>query len=132
MKPITAKVGKALQVGTKLKCVDNSGAKEVQIIAVKGYHGVKNRIPGCGVGSLVIAAVKKGVPKMKHEVVHAVIVRQRKEYKRPNGMRMKFEDNAVVIVSDKGEPKGTRIKTPIAKEAVERFSMIGKIATTVV
>ena len=132
MKAISAKVTKGLQVGTRCKCVDNSGAKEVQIIAVKGYHGVKNRLPRCGVGSLVIAAVKKGVPKMKHEVVHAVIVRQRKEYKRPNGMRIKFEDNAVVIVSEKGEPKGTRIKTPIAKEVVERFSMIGKIATTVV
>ena len=132
MKPITAKVSQALQVGTRLKCVDNSGAKEVQIIAVKRYHGVKRRVPRCGVGSLVIAAVKKGVPKMKHEVVHAVIVRQKKEYRRPSGMRIKFEDNAVVIVSEKGEPKGTRIKTPIAKEAVERFSMIGKIATTVV
>ena len=132
MKPMSAKISPALQVGTRLKCVDNSGAKEVQIIAVKGYHGVKNRIPRCGVGSLVIVAVKKGIPKMKHEVLHAVIVRQRKEYRRPNGMRMKFEDNAVVIVSEKGEPKGTRIKTPIAKEVVERFSMVGKIATTVV
>ncbi|MBU3905328.1 MAG: 50S ribosomal protein L14 [Nanoarchaeota archaeon] len=132
MKPITSTISKALQVGSRLKCVDNSGAKEAEIIAVKGYHGVKNRVPRCGVGSLVIVAVKKGIPKMKHEVLHAVIVRQKKEYRRPNGMRIKFEDNALVIVSEKGEPKGTRIKTPIAKEAVERFSMIGKIATTVV
>lgn len=132
MKAISAKVTKGLQVGTRVKCIDNSGAKVVEIISVKGYHGVKRRVPGCGVGSLVIAAVKKGNPKMKHEVVHAVIVRQSKEYRRPNGMRIKFEDNAIVLVNEKGEPKGTRIKTPIAKEAVERFSMIGKIATTVV
>jgi len=132
MKPVSAKVTRGLQVGTRVKCIDNSGAKEVQIISVKGYHGVKNRIPGCGVGSLVVAAVKKGDPKIKHEVVQAVVVRQSKEYRRPNGMRIKFEDNAVVLVNEKGEPRGTRIKTPIAKEAVERFSVIGKIATTVI
>jgi large subunit ribosomal protein L14 len=131
MKSISAKVSNGCQVGTYLKCVDNSGAKELQVIAVKNYKGVKNRIPGCGVGSLVVCAVKKGDPKIKHEVVLAVIVRQHKEFRRPNGMRVKFEDNAGVIVSEKGEPRGTRIKTPIAKEAVERFSMICKIATSV-
>jgi len=132
MKSISAKVTKGLQVGSRIKVVDNSGAKEIEVISVKGYHGVKKRIPGCGVASLVIAAVKKGTPKVKHEVVHAVIVRQAKEYKRPSGMRIKFEDNAAVLVNEKGEPRGTRIKTPIAKEVVERFSTIGKIATTVV
>lgn len=131
MKPMTARVSKGLQVGSYLKCVDNTGAKIIQVIAVKGHHGVKRRVPGCGVGSFVICAVKKGDQKIMHEVVHAVIVRQHKEYRRPNGMRIKFEDNAGVIVNEKGEPRGTIIKTPIAKEAVERFSMIGKIATTV-
>lgn len=132
MKSISATVSRGLQVGSRIKCVDNSGAKEVELISVKGYRGVKNRIPGCGVGGLAMAAVKKGDPKIKHEVVNVVIVRQKKEYRRPNGMRVKFEDNAVVIVNEKGEPRGTIIKTPIAKEAVERFSMIGKIATSVI
>ncbi|MDD5416362.1 MAG: 50S ribosomal protein L14 [Candidatus Aenigmarchaeota archaeon] len=131
MKPISAKVPHSLQVGSYLKCVDNTGAKELQIIAVKGYKGVKKRIPGCGVGGFVVCAVKKGDPKIKHEVVHALIVRQHGEFRRPNGMRVRFEDNAAVIVNEKGEPRGTRIKTPIAKEAVERFSMVGKIASAV-
>ncbi|MEM5819670.1 MAG: uL14 family ribosomal protein, partial [Candidatus Aenigmatarchaeota archaeon] len=73
-----------------------------------------------------------GDTKIKHEVVLAVVVRQKKEYRRANGMRIKFEDNAVVLVNERGEPRGTRIKGPIAKEVVERFSAIGKIASMVV
>ncbi len=131
MKPVSARITKGLQAGSFVNCADNSGATLLQIIAVKGYKGVKTRIPGCGVGNWVICSVKDGDPKLKHEVVHAVIVRQKKEYRRKNGMRVKFEDNAVVLVNEKGEPRGTKIKGPIAKEVVERFSMIGKIATMV-
>jgi len=131
MKPISARITKGLQVGSYVKCADNSGATSLQIIAVKGYKGVKRRVPGCGVGSWIICSVKEGEPKIKHEVVHAVIVRQKKEYRRKSGIRVKFEDNAAVLISEKGEPRGTKIKGPIAKEVVERFSMIGKIATMV-
>lgn len=132
MKSISAKVTSGLQVGSKVRCVDNSGASEVQIIAVRGYKGVKRRHPKAGVADLVIATVKKGDPKIRHEIVRAVIVRQKKEYRRKNGMRISFEDNAVVLVNDKNDPRGTRIKGPIAKEVVERFSTIGKIASIVV
>jgi len=132
MKPISARVTKGLQAGSYIKCADNTGANLLQIIAVKGYKGVKKRIPGCGVGSWVICSVKEGDPKLKHQVVHAVIVRQKKEYRRKNGMRVKFEDNAAVLTNEKGETRGTKIKGPIAKEVVERFSVIGKIATMVV
>ena len=131
MKPVSARIAKALQVSSYVKCADNSGAKTLQIISVKGYHGVKNRSPICGIGSWIMCAVKDGDPKIKHEIVFAVVVRQKKEYRRKNGMRVKFEDNAVVLVNEKGEPRGTKIKGPIAKEVVERYSMIGKIATTV-
>ncbi|OGI11937.1 50S ribosomal protein L14 [Candidatus Micrarchaeota archaeon RBG_16_36_9] len=131
MKPISAYVIKSLQAGSFIKCVDNSGANLIQVIAVKGYKGVKNRSPRCGVGDWIIAAVKDGNPKIMHEVVQAIIVRQRKEYRRRSGLRVKFEDNAAVLINEKGEPRGTKIKGPIAKEVVERFSMIGKIATTV-
>lgn len=132
MKPITARITKGLQVESFLKCADNTGANTLQIIAVKGYKGVKRRHPSCGVGSWIICSVKQGDPKMKHEVVHAVIVRQKKEFRRKTGLRVKFEDNAAVLINEKGEPRGTKIKGPIAKEVVERFSVIGKIATTVV
>jgi len=132
MKPVSSKITKSLQVGSFIKCVDNSGADEIQIIAVKNYKGVKRRKPRCGVADLVVAAVKKGNEKMRHEVVQAVIVRQKQAYRRRSGMRIRFEDNASVLVNERGEARGTRLKGPIAKEVVERFSTIGKIATTVV
>ena len=132
MKAISANVTDALQVGSSVKCADNTGATAIEIISIKGYHGVKRRRPKCGIGSWVFAAVKKGDPKIRHEVVQAVIVRQKKEYRRRNGMRVSFEDNAAVLVNEKGDPRGTRIKGPIAKEVVERFSTIGKIASIVV
>ncbi len=132
MKAMTASVTRGLQIGSRVKCVDNSGAKIVEIISIRGYKGVMRRHGGGGVGSVVICAVKKGTPKMKHEVVKAVIVRQKKEYRRHSGLRVKFEDNAVVLVNDKFEPRGTTIKGAIAKEVVERFPVIGKIASIVV
>ncbi len=132
MKPITTSVSKGLQVGSFLNCIDNTGADLLQIIAVKVYKGVKRRRPHCGVADLVVCTVKKGDEKMRHEIVQAVIVRQKKEYRRRTGMRIKFEDNAAVLVNERGEARGTRLKGPVAKEAVERFGTIGKIATIVV
>lgn len=132
MKSVSASVTRGLQVESYLKCADNSGATEIQIITVKVYKGVKHRRASCGVGDLIIATVKKGNEKIRHEVVLAVVIRQRKEYMRKNGMRIKFEDNAAVLVNDKGEPRGSRIKGPVAKEAIERWSMIGKISSIVV
>jgi len=132
MKAISARMTKGLQTGSYVKCIDNTGADLLQIIAVKGYHGVKRRLARCGVGDVVVAAVKKGTPKMRHEVVEAVIVRQKKEYRRKSGIRISFEDNAAILINERGEPRGTRLKGPIAKEAVERFSTVGKIATIIV
>jgi large subunit ribosomal protein L14 len=132
MKPMSANIVKTLQPGTYLKCVDNTGSDLLQVIAVKNYKGVKRRRSFCGIGDTVVAAVKKGTPKMRHEVVEAVIVRQVKEYRRRNGLRISFEDNAAVIVNEDGEPKGTQIKGPVAKEVVERFSAIGKISSIIV
>lgn len=134
MKGIKAKVTKALQVGSRVKVVDNSGARVIEIIGVLGYKGVRRRLPKAGVGDVVVATVKVGNPDMKHKVVHAVIIRQRKEYRRRDGARIKFEDNAAIILKDveKGEPKGTMIKGPVAREAVERFPLINRIASVVV
>ncbi|RJS72389.1 50S ribosomal protein L14 [Methanophagales archaeon] len=132
MKGVKAKITKALQTGTRLDCVDNTGAKVLQIIAVKGYRGVKNRYPKAGIGDMVIVSVKKGRPEIKKQLLKAVIIRQRKEYRRPSGMRVKFEDNAAVVVDDKGTPKGSEIRGPVAREAVERFSKIASAATMIV
>jgi large subunit ribosomal protein L14 len=132
MKAITASITRGLQSGSFIKCADNSGADLLQMIVLKGYHGVKRRRASAGIGDVIVAAVKKGDVKMRHEVVEAVIVRVRKEFRRRSGMRIKFEDNAAVLVNERGEPRGTRLKGPIAKEVVERFSAIGKIASMVV
>jgi len=132
MKSVSATITRGLETGSFLKCIDNTGATELQIISLMGYHGVKRRRAGCGIGDVIVAAVTKGDPKLRHEVVHAVIVRQRKPYRRRNGLRVCFEDNAAVLVNERLDPRGTRLKGPIAKEVVERFSTVGKIATMVV
>ncbi|MGB3458952.1 MAG: 50S ribosomal protein L14 [Halobacteriota archaeon] len=132
MKGIKAKITKALPTGARLDCVDNTGAKVLQIIAVKGYRGVKNRYPKAGIGDVVIVSVKKGRPEIRKQIVRAVIVRQRKEFRRPSGMRVKFEDNAAVIVDEKGMPTGSEIRGPVAREAVERFAKIASAATIIV
>ncbi len=128
MKAIPAKVVKALTVGSYLKCDDNSGAKVLMIIGVVGYKGVRGRYPRAGVGDMVICSVKQGNPKMKGQVVKAVIVRQKKEYRRPNGLRVSFEDNAAVVVNDEGIPIGTEVKGVIAREAADRFPKVAAIS----
>jgi len=133
MKPIKARVVRALPVGAYLKVADNSKAKVVQIIGVVGYKGVKRRLASAGVGDVVIVSVKEGDLSLVGKVMKAVIIRQKKEYMRMDGIRVKFEDNACVIIKDEiGTPAGTIIKGPVAKEVVERFPEIGKIASIIV
>ena len=133
MQALKARVTKALPVYSVVETCDNSGAKSIKIFTVVGLKTVKGRIGSCGVGDLVQAAVKRGKPDMRKQVVFAVIVRQKKEYRRPDGTRIKFEDNAAVVLKDdKGNPKGTIFKGAIAKEACERWPGIAKIASIVV
>src|SRR3989338_7156606 len=111
MQPVSAKVTKGLNVGSYVETCDNSGAKIIKITSVLNSKTVKGRLPACGVGDLVTAAVKKGRPEMRKQVFYAIIVRQRMEYRRRDGMRVKFEDNAAVVLKDeKGNPKGTIFK----------------------
>jgi large subunit ribosomal protein L14 len=124
MQAVKATISWALGVGSWVDTCDNSGAKVVKITNVVGLKTVKGRKPHARVGDLIMVAVKRGRPDMRKKVVYAVLVRQRKEYRRPNGMRIKFEDNAAVVCKDeKGNPKGTLLKGPIAKEACDRRSM---------
>jgi len=132
MKPVRASITKALNVGSYITCADNTGAKVLQIISVSGYKGVKRRQPKAGVGNMIKCSVKQGDVKIRKQMVNAVIIRQKAEYRRLDGLRVSFEDNAAVVVDDTGTPKATEIKGPVAKEAVERFSGIGKIANMVV
>ncbi len=133
-KPIKAKITKAISVGTYLNVADNSGAKKVQVIAVRSYHGRNNRLAKAGVGDIVFAVVKEGNLKLKSKVVPCIIIRQRKEYRRKNGMHIKFEDNACILLRDvkKIDPAGTLVKGPVAAEVVQRFMHLSKIAKLVV
>ncbi len=133
MQPLKARVTRALPVYSKVETCDNSGAKIIKIFTVVGLKTSKGRIGSAGVGDLVQASVVRGRPDMRKQVVYAIIVRQKKEYRRPDGTRIKFEDNAVVVLKDdKGNPKGTIFKGAIAKEACERWPGIAKIASVVV
>ncbi|MFH0956988.1 MAG: uL14 family ribosomal protein [Candidatus Aenigmatarchaeota archaeon] len=132
MKAIASSSGNGVQVGTVLKCADNSGANLVEVIAVLGYKGKRRSKPEGGVASLIVISVKTGNEKMRHEVSKAVVIRQRKEYRRANGMRVQFEDNAAVLVNDKYDPTATMVKGPMAREVADRFKTVGKIASMVV
>lgn len=123
---------KVLGVGSRLVCADNTGAKELQIISVMGYSGTRRRIPRAGVGDRVVVSVKKGTPEMRKQLVQAIIIRQRKEYRRKDGIRVKFEDNAAVLITPEISPKGSEIKGPMAKEAAEKWPKIAGLASVIV
>ena len=133
MQPVKARITRGLPLGSYVGTCDNSGAKLLKIFTVYGQNAVKGRRTSAGVGDIVMATVKKGKPEMRKQVVHAIIVRQKKEYRRPNGMRIKFEDNSAVVLKDeKGTPKGTIFKGPLAKEACDRWPNVAKIARLIV
>ncbi|ERS94890.1 60S ribosomal protein L23 [Sporothrix schenckii ATCC 58251] len=113
-----------LPVGAIMNCCDNSGARNLYIISVKGIGARLNRLPAGGVGDMVMATVKKGKPELRKKVHPAVIVRQSKPWKRTDGVFLYFEDNAGVIVNPKGEMKGSAITGPVGKEAAELWPRI--------
>lgn len=131
MRAMKAKIPRSIQTGTMLKCADNTGARVLHVISVIGYRGVKRRYPKAGIGEMVVVSVKKGTPEMRKQILRAVIIRQKKEFRRPNGLRVKFDDNAAVLTDEKGELKGTDIKGPVAREVAERFSKIASAATMI-
>lgn len=98
-----------LPTGAVINCADNTGAKNLFMISVRGYGGRLNRLPAAAVGDMIVATVKKGKPELRKKVMAAVVVRQRRSWKRPDGYFLYFEDNAGVIVNPKGEMKGSAI-----------------------
>ncbi len=133
MKSLKANVTRGLSHGSVLDTCDNSGAKTIKIISVRNLQTVRRRKPQCGVGDLIMASVVKGRPEMRKQVVFAIVVRQKKEYQRPDGTRVSFEDNSAVVLKDeKGNPKGTIFKGPIAKEVAVRWPAVAKVASIIV
>lgn len=132
MRGIAGRQTRGLPVGARLDCVDNSGAKIVEIVTVPKKGNVHRRLPAGGVGDLVMVTVKKGSPEMRRQLHHAVIVRARRPFRRPDGTMVQFEDNAAVIVSDTGETRGSDIKGPVAREAAERWPRVAALASNIV
>eukprot|EP01101_Sappina_pedata_P002210 TRINITY_DN12464_c1_g1_i1.p1 TRINITY_DN12464_c1_g1~~TRINITY_DN12464_c1_g1_i1.p1 ORF type:complete len:143 (-),score=82.63 TRINITY_DN12464_c1_g1_i1:144-572(-) len=126
------KMSLGLPVGAVMNCADNTGAKNLYVIAVKGYKGRLNRLPAAGVGDMIIATVKKGKPEYRKKVTAAVVVRQRKPWRRKDGVFLYFEDNAGVIVNPKGEMKGSAITGPVGKECAELWPKIASNSGTIV
>jgi large subunit ribosomal protein L14 len=111
-----------IQVQTRLKVADNTGAKEIMCIRVMGGSNRKF----ASVGDIIKASVKQAAPNgavKKGEVVTAVVVRVAKEYARPDGSHIRFDDNAAVIISAGNNPRGTRIFGPVARELRDRAFM---------
>lgn len=111
-----------IQANTRLKVADNTGAREIMCIKVLG--GSRRRY--AGVGDVIVASVKSASPGgavKKKDVVRAVIVRQAKTYRRPDGSYIRFDDNAAVILDAEQNPRGTRIFGPVGRELRERGFM---------
>lgn len=111
-----------IQQETRLVVADNTGAKEILCIHIMGG----SRRKYATVGDIIIASVKEATPTgavKKGDVVRAVVVRTAKEYRRPDGSSIKFDDNAAVILDDRGNPKGTRVFGPVARELREKGFM---------
>jgi len=111
-----------IQPRTRLRVADNTGAKEIMCIRVMGGS---NRKFG-HIGDVIIASVKEATPTAsvkKGEVVRAVVVRTAKEHRRPDGSVIRFDDNAAVILTDRNNPRGTRIFGPVARELREKNFM---------
>jgi len=132
MKAISARVTRGLNIGAMMVAADNSGAKIVKLVSIKHGKSKKGRQGYAKVADWVKVSIRKGLPDMKGKVFDAVVVRQKKPYRRLNGERVAFEDNAVAILKDeKGNPKGTQIKGVVAREVLERWSSVAKIASSV-
>lgn len=111
-----------IQQESRLKIADNTGAKEILCIRVLG--GSKRRY--AGVGDIVVATVKDAIPGgnvKKGEIVKAVIVRTKKERRRPDGSYIKFDENAAVIIKNDNDPRGTRIFGPVGRELRDKKFM---------
>mmetsp|Transcript_25695 Transcript_25695/g.33659 ORF Transcript_25695/g.33659 Transcript_25695/m.33659 type:complete len:141 (-) Transcript_25695:200-622(-) len=121
-----------LPMSAVLNCADNTGAKNLFVISVAGVKGRLNRLPSAGVGDQVMISVKKGKPELRKKVFPAVVIRQRKAWRRKEANFIYFEDNAGVIVNNKGEMKGSAITGPVAKECADLWPRIASNAGSIV
>ena len=111
-----------IQQETRLRVADNTGAREILCIRVLGGSGRRY----AGIGDVIVASVKQAIPNAavkKGDVVQAVVVRTSKEYGRADGSYIRFDENAAVLINNQGNPRGTRIFGPVARELRDRNYM---------
>ncbi len=133
MKAVAAKMTRGLGIGSYVTAADNSGARIVKITGVKGGKTRRGRQQFAKIGDWVKVSVRQGLLEMKGKVFDAVVIRQRKPYRRNTGERIAFIDNAVALLKDeKGNPKGTQIKGPVPREISTKWAQVAKIAQFVV
>jgi large subunit ribosomal protein L23e len=125
------KMTKGIQVETVMNCADNSGAKKLRCIGVRGYKGRLNRLPSAAPGDICVVSVKKGKPELRKKVHYAILIRQKKTWRRPDGSHIGFEDNAAVLINNKGELKGSQIAGPVARETADMWPKISSQASSI-
>ena len=133
MKGFSTHITKTLVPGAVINCADNSGAYEFRMIHIIGKsNGRHGRMTAAGIGDVVSASVRKGTSTYLKKPVRVVIIRQRALIRRANGLRVKFEDNAGIMINDENLPIGTEVKGAMAREVVERFVKVAGIASKIV
>nr|QBM01253.1 50S ribosomal protein L14 [uncultured archaeon] len=132
MKAISARATLGINLGAYVIASDNSGAKIVKVVSVKRWKGRKGRQAAAKIADWVKVSVRKGNPEMKGKVFDAIVIRLKRAYRRRDGERIAFEDNAVAILKDeKGNPKGTQIKGAVAREVLERWPQVARIGSII-
>ncbi|KAI9455397.1 60S ribosomal protein L17/L23 [Boletus coccyginus] len=117
----------SFSIGAILNCTDNSGAKSLFIIERYDFGAWLNRLPDAGVGNIVIASVKKGKPELRKKTLPIIVICQHKAWRRKDGVFLYFEDNAGIIVNNKGDMKGSVIVGPIVKECPRIAAKAGMV-----
>jgi large subunit ribosomal protein L14 len=126
------KLSRGLNTTSILRCADNTGARKLRLVQVNSYKGRLRRYPSATVGDKITVSVRQGAPDMRKKIFQAVVVRQRKPFRRIDGLWVQFEDNAAVIITPEGEMKGSEIRGPVAREAAERWPRIASASSTIV
>jgi large subunit ribosomal protein L14 len=132
MRGIAGKQTRGLPTMARLQVADNTGAKIAQLINVRKLGGTMRRYPAAGVGDLIKVSIKRGTPETRRQMFNAVVIRQRRPFRRVDGTWVQFEDNACVITNEKGDVQGSDIKGPVSRESAERWPRIAATAKQIV
>ncbi len=128
---VKSRITLAIPVGCQLACSDNTGAKVLNVIAVYWNTGKLNRLPAACIGDSVLVSVRKGEPEMRRKLHKALIIRQRKPWRRTDGTFLYCEDNATVLINSRGRLLGSAIGGPLTKEVADQYPNIAATACAI-